>query len=371
MLGCVTGGLLALTTSCTQSNSTGTIRSTPPVAKPVVEAPTPPVAPTFECHWTDEPITIDGKANEKAWKNAPWIENFVIPWNTGNERKPVEATRAKVLWDREYFYYFAEMDDNDVYAIETEHNGMIWTDDCFEVFFKPAEKKSGYYEFEVNPLNTRMEIFMPSRNSGGWPRYKRDTKIDHDTAVNIRGTLNDWRDKDKGWSVEGRIRWRDFAYTGGRPTVGETWKFALCRVNIGNGIDTQELTSIAPYTLRNFHHYEDYANLKFVRNDAGGPTTAPTATNGKPFGVSTRVELTTSTVVGSPDAPLPFTVTKAFPKLNVKQPLYVLEEPGTDNYFLLQHLGYWSGPGRLSRFKNDPNVDTTEELWPSIISSMA
>ena len=180
--------------------------------------------------------------------------------------------------------------------------------------------------------------------------------------MRIDGTLNNWRDKDKGWSVEGRIRWRDFATTGGRPTVGETWKFALCRVNIGMGIDTQELSTCAPLSKPNFHWTEDYANLKFIRPDAGGPATAPSAVNGRPYGIGTLVPLTTSTVIGYPDPPMAYTVAPAFPDLKVRQSLKVIEEPGTDNYFLLQHLGNWNGPSQLSRFKNDPKVDKSEVL---------
>ena len=50
-----------------------------------------------------------------------------------------------------------------------------------------------------------------------------------ETAVALRGTLNHWQDVDEGWTVEGRIPWRDLAPTGGRPNIGEIWKFALCR----------------------------------------------------------------------------------------------------------------------------------------------
>ncbi len=70
---------------------------------------------------------------------------------------------------------------------------------------------AGYYEFEVNPANATMELFLPARNAGGYPRFKNDTKIEMKTAVQLHGTLNHWQDKDQGWSVEGRIPWRDLA----------------------------------------------------------------------------------------------------------------------------------------------------------------
>jgi hypothetical protein len=207
-------------------------------------------------------------------------------------------------------------------------------------------------------------LLLPPRNAVANPRFKDTTAISiaMKTAVQLRGTLNHAREKDQGWSVEGRIPWRDLSYTGGRPNIGETWKFAACRVNISAGIDSPELSTSAPLTSPDFHHYEDYATLKFVRADAGGPATAPAAEDGRPYGIPTRVIWNTSKVVGSPDAPLPFTVTKAFPELKIFQPLYMLEEPGTDNYLVLQHLGPWAGPGQLLRFKNEPGVSSADTV---------
>ena len=316
----------------------------------------------FECRWTDRPITIDGRADEPAWQHAQPVEHFMLAWNQGADRKPHEATTAKFLWDREYFYFYAEMEDSDLYASVSEHNGPIWNDDAFEIFFKPSDEKGGYYEFEVNPNNATMELFLPGRNAGGYPRFKEETSIAMKTAVQLRGTLNHWQDKDQGWSVEGRIPWRDLAKTAGRPSIGESWKFAACRVNVSVGIDGPELSSCAPLTRPNFHRFEDYATLKFVRPDAGGPATAPAAEDGvtRPYGIPARIEWTRSKVVGAPDPPMPFTVAKAFPKLSIRQPLYLLPEPGTNNYLALQHLGIWSGPGRVLRFRNDPQVSEAE-----------
>ncbi len=195
----------------------------------------------FECRWTDEPITLDGKADEKAWSHAQVIDNFEMPWVRNGNRKPHTATKAKLLWDREYLYYYADMEDTDLYADITEHNGPIWNNDAFELFFKPADDKPGYYEFEVSPANAAMELFLPSRTSGGYERYKNLTHIEHKTAVALRGTLNHWQDTDKGWSVEGRIQWCDLAPTGGRPNVDEVWKFAACRVDVSVGVEGPEL----------------------------------------------------------------------------------------------------------------------------------
>jgi uncharacterized repeat protein (TIGR03806 family) len=318
------------------------------------DAPSTQPAP-YPCHWADQPLTIDGVADEPAWRSAPVIDNFRLWWLPADKQTPYTTTKARLLWDRDYLYFFADMQDADLYANTTEHQGAMWEGDVFEVFFKPAADKPAYYEFEINPANATIELYLPSRNSGGWVKYAALSHIEMKTAVKLRGTLNKFDDKDEGWSVEGRIPWRDLAATGGRPAPGEQWLFTLCRVDTNEADKkTPHLSSSAPLTKPAYHRYEDYAPIRFV-----GPERADAH---KPFGIESRPKWTSSKVVGSPDGPLPYTTTKAFPKLKVFQPVYILEEPGSDDCLLLQHLGSWSGPSKLLRFHNDPAVDSTETL---------
>jgi uncharacterized repeat protein (TIGR03806 family) len=86
------------------------------------------------------------------------------------------------------------------------------------------------------------------------------------------------------------------------------------------------------------------------------------AAAGRPFGLKRRIPWNDSRVVGSPDPPAPFKVVRAFPKLTIKQPLCLAPEPGTRRLFILQHLNYWAGPGRLLTALDDQGVSTTEML---------
>ena len=251
--------MLIVCASCNSSPKADSARQPPAPA----EAPLPPMASTYECRWAGGPITINGTADEPAWRHAQLISEFRIPGPA--HVRPHTLTRARLLWDRDYLYFTADMQDRDVIAKVTEHQGMVWTDDCFELFFKPAEARPEYYEFEVNPLNTRLELFFPARDAGGYPAFKDKTHIEMKTAVLVRGTPNLQGDNDDGWTVEGRIGWRDFAPTGGAPKPGDVWKFALCRCDYTTGIEKPELSSCAPLTQPAFHRYEDYATLKFVR----------------------------------------------------------------------------------------------------------
>ncbi len=114
-------------------------------------------------------------------------------------------------------------------------------------------------------MNTTLELFFPSRGSGGYKRFKNQTVFHRESKVKQRGatTLNNPNDQDVGWIVEGRIPWSDFVKTGGKPAPGAEWKFALCRYDFSAEYEDAELSTCAPLKYASFHRYEDYAVLKF------------------------------------------------------------------------------------------------------------
>jgi hypothetical protein len=220
----------------------------------------PPAVRSAECRWAQQPIKIDGVLNDAAWKTAQVLSDFPVYWLN---RTSKTATKARLLWDKDYLYFSADMEDADLYADVKEHNGMCWLNDVFELFFKPSAEKLAYYEFQVNALNTRLELFLPSRGAGGYQRFASVGSLGMESAVKLRGTLNKWDDKDEGWTVEGRIPWTAFKGTGGRPEPGARWRFALCRYDYSVAFEGPELSSTAPLTRPDFHRYEDYGELVF------------------------------------------------------------------------------------------------------------
>jgi hypothetical protein len=223
----------------------------------------PLVAAKVECRWAGGRVNIDGVLDDKVWLRAERIPFAVA----GQKRKPAGATTARLLWDAEYLYFAAEMEDRDLFAMVTEDNGMTWYDDVFELFFKPAADKLAYYEFQVNAAGTRLELFFPSRGAGGYRRFREARPLGLEAAVRLQGTLNKWEDRDVGWTVEGRVPWSAFKPTGGRPKPGDKWKFALCRFDYSAYLEKPEMSSSAPLTEGDFHRYEDYGEVTFVGLD--------------------------------------------------------------------------------------------------------
>lgn len=78
------------------------------------------------------------------------------------------------------------------------------------------------------------------------------------------------------------------------------------------------------------------------------------------FGLSPRIPWNDSRMIGSPDPLPPYKTVRSFSRLSVKQPLGMYPEPGTNRLFILQHLGSWSGPGRLLAVPDDQNATAAD-----------
>ena len=306
-----------------------------------------PLPTAFECRWADTPVTLDGAADEPAWKDAQPIDAFHLPWLGDKGRMARTATKARLLWDREYLYFSAEMDDSDLFAGVTEHDGNTWDDDVFELFFRPDRTKPGYYEFQVNAAGTKFDCFFPKRNPGDFDKQKKLGAFHIDAKVKLRGTLNKRTDADRGWAVEGRIPWTDFLRTGGRPEPGEQWAFNLCRYDYNAAWKEPELSCVAPVKGKNqsadFHEIESYATLMFV--GAGGAAKRP--------------PLTTSTVVGFPDPPPAYRAVRALPDYRPAFPVMVKNIPGGTGMLLINQTN--SGGATMMRRFTDAGAATGKD----------
>src|SRR5207247_5901391 len=103
----------------------------------------------YVCARTSVPVKIDGKLDEPAWRTAPWTEDFVDIEGEAAP-KPRFRTRAKMLWDDNYFYVGVELEEPHVWATLTQRDSVIFHDNDFEVFIDPDGDTHDYYEFEIN-----------------------------------------------------------------------------------------------------------------------------------------------------------------------------------------------------------------------------
>ena len=231
----------------------------------VAAAQTPDTQPkSYDCYRTPSPIQIDGKLDDPAWQSAPWTTDFLDIVGAAQPAPPLR-TRIKLLWDDNNLYIAAELQEPDVKATLTQHDSMIFHDNDFELFLKPLPGATGYFEFEINALNTSWDLYMnkPYQQGG-----KADSAWDIPglkTAVAIQGTLNNSTDKDRGWTVEIAIPWTAFTtrLPVTRPQIGTDWRANFSRVEWLPGKPREENWVWTPQGEINMHIPERWGYLHF------------------------------------------------------------------------------------------------------------
>jgi len=143
-------------------------------------------------------MAIDGRLDEDAWKIAPWTEAFVDIRDESHLAPTWEAW-AKLLWDDEYLYIAAYLEEPHVWATLTERDAIIYHDHDFEVFLDPegvtavthsgATLLSGLYLPDLTPTQLA-EAIRASRNAGasGVSTFEMNGLTDEHLAV-IRAAL--------------------------------------------------------------------------------------------------------------------------------------------------------------------------------------
>jgi poly(3-hydroxybutyrate) depolymerase len=240
-----------------------------------------PITPkSYLCRHTDKPIKIDGKLDDPAWKNAEWTDYFVDI--EGNAKpKPRFHTRAKMLWDDNYLYIAAELEEPHVWATLTNHDSVIFRDPDFEVFIDPKGETQPYYEFEMNALNTTWDLLLTKPYMDGGKPHNEWEVHGTKTAVQVHGTLNNPADTDKGWTVEIAFPWKSLqvhARHAGPPTEGEQWRIDFSRVEwqiaITNGVEqtipnTPEDNWVwSPQGVVDMHRPEMWGVVQFTKQPA-------------------------------------------------------------------------------------------------------
>jgi len=185
----------------------------------------------YVCYRADAPLSIDGFATESCWTKAEWTDDFA---DIEGDRKPIPRfrTRAKMLWDNDYLYVFAELYEPNIWANLKQRDTVIFYDNDFEVFIDPDGDTHHYYEYEMNALNTQWDLLLtkPYRD-GGLPL----TSWNFDnmrSAVKIYGTLNNPSDKDTCWCVEIAFPLKSFADSSVVLPIkpGTQWRINFSRV---------------------------------------------------------------------------------------------------------------------------------------------
>ena len=228
---------------------------------------------------------IDGDINDDIWKKAEWTTLFLnIEGKT--KPKPYYQTRAKMLWDKDYLYIAAELEEPHVWATLSQRDEIVFHDNDFEIFIDPSNTTHQYFEIEINALNNIFDLFLskPYRNRGSALFSWNTPGMKH--AVKIDGSLNNPNDIDKGWSVEFAIPFSALSIGNHThiPKDGDIWRLNFSRVqwqtDIVNGKYVKKKDSKgkllpehnwvwSPQGVIDMHRPERWGYLQFSEKDVG------------------------------------------------------------------------------------------------------
>ena len=184
----------------------------------------------YVCYRAAGPLAIDGRLDEKSWQLAEATAPFV-DIKGRNFTKPLYDTRVKMLWDDNYLYVGARLEEKDIRARLKQRDTIIYHDNDFEVFIDPDGDGQNYFEIENNARGVIFDLMLdrPYRSGGNFMIQWDCPGLQ--LAVHHEGTLNDPADTDKAWTVEMAIPRQAVALNFDNPLqAGRYWRINFSRV---------------------------------------------------------------------------------------------------------------------------------------------
>lgn len=245
------------------------------------------VPKNYIAYKTPNEIIIDGDEADKSWEKAEWTTLFT---DIEGVEKPKYDTQVKMLWDDEYYYILAKMEEPHVWANLVQRDTIIFYNNDFEVFIDPDGDTYNYYELEINALNTVWDLFINKP-------YREKNVVLNDwnitglkSAVKINGTINNATDTDKGWTLEIAIPWAAYRKSYNEQNVPKDnfWRVNFSRVNWQHtvingkyerkkGSDNKFLPEYnwvwSPMGVINMHEPEKWGYVYFSSKEIGNKAT--------------------------------------------------------------------------------------------------
>ena len=224
----------------------------------------------YDAQRTNEKIKIDGKFNEKAWAAAELSDNFA-DIRGFDYPAPTMQTNVKMLWDDNYLYIAATLQEENITGSITKRDDIIYHDNDFEVFIDPFCDGKLYYELENNALGTVMDLMMTEPYSKGGKFIMDWDYKGLKLAVHRDGSLNKSSDKDKAWYVEIAIPFASLNREFRNAKENKVWRINFSRVEwlVKNGPEENWVWS--PTGKVDMHMPEMWGYLRFCDGDIVPP----------------------------------------------------------------------------------------------------
>ncbi len=134
----------------------------------------------------------------------------------------------------------------------TARDEPLYREEVVEVFIDPVGDLESYFEIEVNPLNTVLDLVLRKTRSG----YRKDA------AWNCEGMVTRVERDDHSWTTHLKIPFDSLGPD--LPMLEKPWRVNFTRIDRPKD-GPRELSAWSPPGRPNFHTPERFGIVEFVR----------------------------------------------------------------------------------------------------------
>jgi hypothetical protein len=208
-------------------------------------------------------VNIDGVGDDAVWEKTPAYDLGLDLKTVDSGRSLFEPGTVKFAWDRDYLYAYFEQKDLDIIArgddAEIHH---YLTGDVVELFVA-APAGGPYWEFHLAPNGRTRAFVWPNKAYMGM-RDPFPAAVNLKAAAQVDGTVNQWRDTDRGWTGEMAVPLAQLTDADGRVIDPRSLRVLVGRYNYGRHLESKELTMYPIMPITWFHMPDRYAFLELV-----------------------------------------------------------------------------------------------------------
>ncbi|WP_437755414.1 carbohydrate-binding family 9-like protein [Sorangium sp. So ce1389] len=221
-------------------------------------------------------IAIDGRLDEPAWQAAARTGPFVNVGTGREDRSLPTQGEARLLWDDAFLYVGFDVSDGTITGgfPQGARDPHLWERDTVEVMIDPdgdGDNKD-YYEIQISPQNlvfdSQFDGYNAPRGGASGPFGHEEWSAGLASAVELRGTIDDDSDEDRGYVVEAKIPWSSFAKArSAPPSPGDAWRMNFYAMQNNGGAAWSPILGEG-----NFHRARRFGRVRFVGagGEAGG-----------------------------------------------------------------------------------------------------
>ena len=165
---------------------------------------------------------------------------------------PAQATWFRTAWTPAEFHVLFHAEDSDPWATHGVRDAPLYEEEVLEVFLDPVGDLRAYFEIEVNPLNTVLDLVLRKTANG----YRKDKRW------RCEGLRTSVTCDERSWTAHLAIPFTSLVPE--VPETGTVWRGNFFRIDRPEKAP-RELSAWSATGRATFHTPERFGMIEFIR----------------------------------------------------------------------------------------------------------